>query len=268
MVARYSSPLRRWLAALFLFGALVRPAAAIDWSDIWWVAAESGWGVNFIMADNFIFATFFVYGPGNTPIWYTGQMTDNGNGTWSGPLYLTTGTYFGNPWAGSPQPPQQVGTVTFTPASSVAGTLTYNVNAVNVTKQIRRQTLKTIPLGGYYSGALVSIFSNCNDSTQNGPVTAYLDFNVTQSPGSGTLKIDMIPQGSTTASCTMSGGYTQEGLLYYVSNASYVCGNLNLIAQISQIKATGQGFEGQWVSNVNAVSAGCVENGYWSAVLN
>ena len=26
---------------------------------------ESGWGVNFVQSDNFIFATFFIYGPDN-----------------------------------------------------------------------------------------------------------------------------------------------------------------------------------------------------------
>ena len=36
---------------------------------------EGGWGVNFVQSDQFIFATFFIYGPDNQPIWYTAQLT-------------------------------------------------------------------------------------------------------------------------------------------------------------------------------------------------
>ena len=95
-------------------------------------------------------------------------MSVDSNGVWSGPLYQTTGTFLGNPWNSNDRSTTQVGTVTFNPSTSYAGTLTYNVNSTNVTKQITRQTLKAIPLGGNYSGAYLSIYSNCNDPGLNG----------------------------------------------------------------------------------------------------
>ncbi len=59
--------------------AAVPPAAAAtDYTDIWWNAAESGWGVNFVQSDQFMFATFFVFGQGGTPTWYTGQLNRDG----------------------------------------------------------------------------------------------------------------------------------------------------------------------------------------------
>jgi hypothetical protein len=259
MLAR--SLLRRLLAVCFLSAALVRPAFAVEWTDIWWNPNESGQGYNFIQSDTFIFATFFVYGPNNEPIWYTGQMTVDSNGVWSGPLYQTTGSYFGAPWNPAQRTTTQVGTVTFAPSSSVTGTLTYNVNNVNVSKQIQRQTLTTIPLGGNYSGAILSVFSNCNDPSQNGSVRVFVDFTVAQTVSAGTLQINMTNSGG---ACTFAGPYNQVGQLYSIPNAAYTCGSLAFTAQVSQIKSTNQGFEGQWTA---PVGSGCIESGYWSAVF-
>ena len=254
-------PLRTILAGLLLAFAVVRPAAATDWTDIWWNSDESGWGVNFIQASDFIFATFFVYGPGNQPTWYTGQMTVDSNGVWSGPLYQTTGTYLGLPWNTNDRTTAQVGTVTFTPSTSYAGTLTYNVNSTNVTKQLARQTLKAIPLGGKYSGAYLSIFSNCSDSSLNGGFTYFANINVTQTTaGNLQLVID------SNEPATMSGTWVQDGQLYRIPNANYLLRGKTMTAQVTQIKATAQGIEGQWTANIGAAFAGCVEQGYFSAL--
>ena len=89
--------IRRLAAVLLVSLALVRPAAAVDYTDIWFLPSEGGWGVNLVQSNQFIFATFFIYGPNNQPTWYTAQLTRQTNGTWTGPVYATTGTYFGNP---------------------------------------------------------------------------------------------------------------------------------------------------------------------------
>lgn len=254
-------PLRTLFAGLLIAFAVVRPAAATDWTDIWWNQNESGWGVNFVQASDFIFATFFVYGTNNQPIWYTGQLSVDNNGIWSGPLYQTTGTYLGIPWNTNDRSATQVGTVTFAPANSYSGTLTYNVNSTNVQKQITRQTLKTIPLGGSYSGAYLSVFSNCNNSSFNGGLTYFANFTVTQTAG-GSLQIVV----DSNAPFTMSGAWAQDGQLYRVPNASYSLGGNNYTAQLTQVKATAQGIEGQWTANVGAGFPGCTEQGYFSAL--
>src|SRR5258707_9328042 len=35
------------------------PALATDYSDIWWIPAESGWGINFDQNEDVIFAPFY-----------------------------------------------------------------------------------------------------------------------------------------------------------------------------------------------------------------
>jgi len=133
-----------------------------------------------------------------------------------------------------------------------------------VTKQITRQTLTTIALGASYSGAQVSIFSGCDDPALNGPVTSFVNLTVAQSASAGQLQLDFanpVPNGG---SCRLAGTYVQNGQLFRIPNGAYTCGsNFASSVVVSQVKATAQGIEGQWVA---PIGAGCVENGYFSAV--
>lgn len=255
---------RRLLALLVVSFTLARPAAAVDYTDIWFIPAEGGWGVNFVQSDDFIFATFFVYGtatqsPGNAPTWYTAQLRLQTNGTWTGPVYLTTGTYFGKPWNVDNNSVTQVGTATFTPTSAITGTLVYNVDAVTVTKLIQRQTLTTIPLGGTYRGAYRSVWGNCNDSSLNGPVVYDSKWTVTQVVG-GNITFQVVSNDP----FTMTGTFYQTGTLYSMPAAAYTFAGKTMTAVVTQIKATSQGLEGVWTANVGAAYPGCVENGTFS----
>ena len=254
---------RRLSAVLLVCFALARPAVAVDWTDIWWNPAESGWGVNFIQSSNFIFATMFVYGPtGNQPFWYTAQLTRQSNGTWTGPVYQTTGTYFGNPWNAANSSATPVGTATFTPANSYSGSFVYNVNTVVVSKQIQRQTLTAIPVGGTYRGAYQSVFTNCTNAADNGPITYDSTWTVTQTAG-GAITLAVVSKDS----FTMSGPYIQNGTLYRIPGASYTLAGTTVTASVSEIKSTSQGLEGTWTANVGAAYPGCIENGYFSLLF-
>jgi hypothetical protein len=252
---------RRLAALLLVSFALVRPAAAVDYTDIWWNPNESGWGVNFIQSNQFIFATFFIYGPGNQPFWYTAQLTEQSNGTWTGPVYQTTGTYFANLWNPAQSTVTQVGTASFAPNSAITGTLAYNVNAVSVTKSIQRQTLTAIPLGGNYQGTYESNFSNCNDPANNGPITYNSTWVVTQSGGNLTFDVQ------SNDPFTMTGPYAQTGTLFSMLNATYNLAGRSMTATVTEIKATSQGLEGRWTANVGAAYPGCVENGFFSLLF-
>ena len=256
---------RRLAAVLLVSLALVRPAAAVDYTDIWFNPNEGGWGVNFVQSDAFIFVTFFIYGPGNQPnqpTWYTAQLRLQSNGTWTGPVYLTTGTYFGIPWNAGNDSVTQVGTATFTPTSAITGTLVYNVDSVTVTKSIQRQTLTSIPLGGAYRGAYRSVYVNCNDSALNGPVVYDSFWTVTQTIG-GSITFAVTSNDP----FTMSGSYFQTGTLYSMPAATYTFAGKTMTANVTEIKATSQGLEGTWSANVGAAYPGCVETGYFSLLF-
>lgn len=252
---------RRLLALVVVSFALARPAAAVDYTDIWYLPEESGWGVNLVQSNQFIFATFFVYGSNNQPFWYTAHLTRQDNGTWTGPVYQTQGTYFGNTWNTNNNTVTQVGTATFTPTSAIAGTLAYSVNGTSVSKSIVRQTLTAIPLGGKYSGAVLSIFSNCVNPNNNGPLTYFTNLTVTQQQG-GALSLQFDDNNP-----LISGPFIQDGTLFRIPNATYqMNGKTAGGTSVSEVKATSQGIEGTWRANVGLFYEGCIETAYFSAL--
>jgi len=116
------------------YGSAVQ--AKVDFTDIWWAAGgtESGWGANFAQTGDFIFVTFFIYGPSGEPVWYTAQLQRTAGDSFSGGVYVVSGTWFGSSFF-PPVPPSGVflvGDATFTATSSHRGTLRYRIDTVTV----------------------------------------------------------------------------------------------------------------------------------------
>lgn len=248
-----------------LIAACCSPCAAVatDFTDIWYIPQESGWGVNVVQSDAFMFLTFFVYGADNKPTWYTALLDWDGS-RYSGNLYATQGTFWANPWNVGDHPDAQlVGTASFEPdaLNAYQATLVYAVNGTgSVTKRIVRQSLKPIAIGGSYLGAQAGSYAACDAS---GPYTDRYSLTVTQSANSATLTFNY----DSGAVCTISGTLNQHGQLYDMPSASYTCtGSLvfTTAAALYELKATAQGLEGRLSANL---PSGCQENANFSAVL-
>jgi hypothetical protein len=137
--------IRTFAAASFL--ALALPAAAqsvpaTNYSDIWYNASESGWGVTFTQhPSDKVEAVWYTYDPrepdsavsGNfKPLWIVMP-----GGTWvtptrfSGTVYVTLGTPFSQPWAFPnglpPSDVSPVGTFTFDFTSASTANFTYSI---------------------------------------------------------------------------------------------------------------------------------------------
>jgi cytochrome c553 len=115
---------------------------ALDYTDLWWNPAESGWGLNLIQhASHVIFGVMYTYEPPNRATWYVMP-----GGTWSspttfgGPLYRVTGPAFNiatfDPAAVDVR---QVGAATLTFADRDNGTFAFSVDGTPVAKAITRQ---------------------------------------------------------------------------------------------------------------------------------
>jgi hypothetical protein len=250
-------------ALILAFLAMSLPAAAAtDYTDIWYLPSESGWGVNLVQADNVIFATFFIYGPTNEPTWYTAVIYSDANGNFAGNLYSTVGTYFGAPWIPGNVVNTLVGTASFVPSNATQGTLTYSLTGgPKVTKSIQRQTLTTINLAGNYTGGRSGDYSGAGCGTPGG----YQDnFNLqVLQPGNGSATFEF--SYSTGLDCTLSGLLTQFGQLYSISSATYQCSNgLNTVASMAGIQATAEGIEGTYTAP--SAAGGCSENAAFAAV--
>ena len=114
-------------------------STATNYQDLWWNPAESGWGVNVTHQGNILFATLFTYDAAGQGKWFVlSNGTKTGAGAYSGKLYVTAGPAFNaSPWVAATS--TAVGTMSFNFTSGNAGTLTYTVNGVPVTKAIQRE---------------------------------------------------------------------------------------------------------------------------------
>jgi len=179
-----------------------------DQSDLWYIPSESGWGMQLVQRDSVIFATLFVYGQNNQPTWYVSTMNYTSNLTWTGPLYATTGPWFGT----VPFNPQnvnavQVGTMTWSAPFVESGTVAYSVNGVNVSKNVVRQVLVNDDFNGTFPGAVHMTYTNCSNSANNGTFEIYAAISVIQSGSSVTLGYANQAGGT----CSFVGTFSQAG---------------------------------------------------------
>jgi hypothetical protein len=260
---------RRIGLALLLLTAALR-AEALEYTDIWYTPAESGWGVNLVQSNLTQFLTFFVYGPNSQPTWLIATTTDDGSGAYSGALYATTGTYYGSPWGGVQG--GAVGTVSFTPIDIYHATLAYTLTGgPSVTKTIQRQTLTPYVLSGNYSGSSAGKVTTCNNAAGNlAVVRTRYNLAVTQTADdSATLTFTFVDSVYSGTVCTLSGPLTHLGRLYQMKDAQYSCTGPGfsagpVTATIDSLHPTGQGIEGRWTA---VTTDGCTQSMRFAAVL-
>ncbi len=273
--------MRRLLCVVLLL--LATRVGANTYSDLWYDAAEPGWGVFVKQSNTFQFLAFFIYGPGTAPhappTWVTAQLTDtDGTGlNYTGPVYATTGTYFGAPWQGNLA--TQVGTATFAgsalPEDYAHATLTYTVNGVQVIKNLVRQTLTPYALGGNYSGAVLGTVAGCaSPANDNAAVSGRFNLALAQvGDASATLTFSFVDPDTAYAGmvCTVGGALTHDGEVYSISNAAYSCTGAGfspggiVAASLDLLDKTGQGVEGKWTATT---TAGCAQTLHFAAVGN
>jgi len=259
-------------AAVGLLAAVLplRPALAAEYSDLWVTPGEDAWGVNFVQWGNDMFATFYNYGADNRPTWYTAVLDLNGTGNYTGILYSNIGTYFAAPWKASDHVESVAGTAAFLPSTinNYEGTLIYTVNGVpTITKSVQRlPSPAPIPaMGGTYYGGQVGRYSSCTNTALNTPYSDSFTLNVTQSGNTLSLGFTY----ASTLVCTLSGTLSQNGLLYSIVSATYLCSDqTDTTGAVSDIKLTAQGIEGQFSAPAPINGAGCHEDARFSAARN
>lgn len=220
--------LRRCLAVLLAPFAFAMPVSATtfstDFTDLWYIPAESGWGVNVIQQYDTIFSTLFVYGSDGTPRWFVAPNTTSvaapaGERIFTGPLYSTTGTFFGVPWAGSSY--AQVGSITFSFPTATTAVMSYTVSGTTVTKSIVRQTWRGNVLTGNYIGGVVAVGSNCAGG--NTSILINGELTISHINTSPTMRVDFINSQGAAGQCTYTGNYFQEGRMGSVTGGTYSC---------------------------------------------
>jgi hypothetical protein len=113
-------------------------AAAKNYQGLWWIAAESGWGINFSHQGTTIFATWFTFDTDGSPLWLVATMEKGVGETFAGTLYRMTATPFGaTPFVANT--PVAAGTASLAFASGSSASFSYTIGATSRTKSLTRQ---------------------------------------------------------------------------------------------------------------------------------
>jgi hypothetical protein len=239
------------LTVFLLFGSM--NASALEYTDVYYNPAESGWGIFLVQSDKAQFLALFNY---------------------NGQLYATTGSYFGLPWNPAQLTVAAVGTMSFNPTDSYRATVTYALaGGPTVTKTVQRQTLTPYQLPGNYSGSASGTQAGCTDPSMNDPkFRARYNLAVTQTADTAAaMTISFVDPQNDGVVCTLQGGLTHFGRIYKMANAQLTCkepgattGETTTVA-VDGLHPTGQGIEFR-ISG--PTGGGCTSSLRFSAVLN
>jgi len=222
---------RSLLALIAVFAAAALPARAasygtVDYTDLWYNPAESGWGINVIQQSNVIFATLFIYGTDSSPTWFVASDVEPTPATslnvFGGTLYKTTGpSYSATSFDPSAVHATAVGTVTFTFTGDGAGTLQYVINGTTVTKSIQRQSWRTESFASKYYGGW-HVEATCPGNTP-GQLDLIGDITVTQSSPRVVFQVAISNPGAGATECDFQGPYIPSGSHGAINDGSFAC---------------------------------------------
>ena len=251
------------LAIAFCMGTAV-PASATtfttDQSDLWYVASESGWGMQLVQRNSIIFATLYVYDASQKPTWFVATLTYQGSLVWQGDLLATTGPWFGTtPFNPASVVVRKAGTITWTSTTVDTGKVVYDVDGVAVTKNVVRESLTLEDYNGHYAGAIHRTLSSCTNPMLN-TVSELIGVMYINQTGSS---FELINFPLTGGMCTYTGDLTQAGQMGSVSG-SYTCssGETGTFAMF-EMQNTPQGLSGRMTSEAPSSLPGCKGEGWF-----
>lgn len=254
------------LFSMFFGGTSPATTATSNYNDLWWDPNESGWGMNIAQQASTLFLTFFIYGADSKPTWVTGQLSKTGESTFGQPIFTgdmiaTTGPYYGDLFNELSVTRRRVGTVTFSPADAVSGTLTYTIDGVSVSKVVVRQTLVNDDLSGNYLGVSYLLWDCPPDNIA-----------VTTSATQGTIsqsgkqfRYEEIEDRVNV--CTWAGTWTQQGVLGRVEGTVNCTDGMNGTFAMSEVASSPLAVSGRLSANVTInrpQSASCTLAGKFS----
>ncbi len=122
-------------------GTTASRAGASNYSDLWWNAAEPGWGLTLAHQGNTVFVLWYTYGAGGVDQWFSGSaLTLQEDGSFAGALQRpNSGTplpQINGPATTFPVP--QVGLAILEFSNGETGTFSYQVGDVTQMKPIQR----------------------------------------------------------------------------------------------------------------------------------
>jgi len=196
--------------------------ATTDVTDLWWNRDKNGQGLQLVQTGTFVYATLYGYDEAQVPFWVSAELSmfAGSAGTFTGPLFVTTGSYFAGPYNPADFNFRQAGVMTFALTGVNTGTLVYSVDGVVVFEAMERQPLTLDDYSGNYGAAVTATRTGCFESANNGTSFELVSVNIDQRETAMTIKtLDSIG-----VTCTSTGAYSQAGRMGRF-NGNYTCTN-------------------------------------------
>ena len=119
---------------------------AVDYTALWWNAAESGWGVALTQQFGTIFAALYSYDAVGNPAWYVVTNCPLVASGCTGDLFrFNGGVSPTDAWSGTGIAPTKVGTMSFAFNGSAAALMSYTLNGSSSSRLITRNIFYTAP---------------------------------------------------------------------------------------------------------------------------
>jgi len=164
----------RFIAAKYMATAV--PETVSDATGMWWVPAESGWGMTLTQRRDIVFAAWYTYDRAGEPKWYVASDCRMSGSTCTGKLYATS---YGGAFnvAGAFDPARvgalEAGSVTIDFSSDSRATLTYDLAGARASKSIERWVFREAGQTGLANWS--GLWNNAQESGWGITVTQQFD---------------------------------------------------------------------------------------------
>jgi len=211
-------------AAAFSAIAASFTAHAGTFTDMWWNASESGWGMNIVQQDETAVITLYTYDANRNPVWYFASTvpvtayTAAGLPIFVAELYRTRGPWEGGSFDPAQVSPVRVGVLSLEPRDKDRLRLSYSVDGLTVNKEVTRMTFRHHKASGIYRGA----FNLRQILPDRGPFgTSETNADIVLNIEAGQARMNTLVNG---VQCEYRGPYVQSGKLGSFSG-SFTCNN-------------------------------------------
>ena len=258
------------LAVVVLATGTARGATTTNFTDQWWIEAESGWGAAVLQQWDTLFIDLFVYGADGKATWFVAAAAQQPGGpaghvVFTGDLYTATGPFYGAPFGSAPVAGRKVGTLTFDAGTITTATLSYSVDGTDVVKNVTRQTWTTQNLSGSYYGGNVGWQTQCGEDNGKYEEQSYIEV-THNADNSFSMKWTDLQNRP----LTFTGVYSQSGHMgqVLVTGVSPAEAGVTITGNFFEIERSVSGITGR--GRLVATSGGnpvCVWDGRWGGVL-
>jgi hypothetical protein len=209
--------------------AFATSTSTADHSDLWWNAAENGWGAHVTQQDDVLFLVLYVYDEARRPRFLVApdmRRRQGSPGIHEGALHRTTGPVFSGTFDPNLVSSTPVGDARLEFVNSGEARLEYTVGAIRVQKTLTRQLWRLPRLAGEYLGGIFATATASTCPLGLASIAYSGSLVITQEGEDVAIEMSVAPGFAENGNCRLTGRLVPQGALASISG-TYACGFSN-----------------------------------------